>query len=62
MDAVAFMAMFEKLGVFGIAGYLVYNLVQQQRESSAMWHDFAEKISQNMERLVNVLERHSDKK
>lgn len=60
MELAPFLATIEKLGMFGIAGYLVWNLVQQQRESNTMWHDFADGINRNLERLVEVLEHFKD--
>lgn len=61
MDLAPFLASLEKLGMFGIAGYLVWNLVQQQRESNQMWRDFAGAISKNLEDLVKVLEHFRDR-
>lgn len=57
MDIAPFLAVVEKLGVLGVAAYLVWNLVQQQRDSNAMWHEFADNINKNLEKLVDVLER-----
>lgn len=60
MDLAPFFAALEKMGMFAIAGYLVWNLVQQQRESNSMWRDFAERINRNLERLVEVMEHFKD--
>jgi hypothetical protein len=59
MEMGPFFAALEKMGMFAIAGYLVYNLVQQQQASTKLWQDFAERIANSMDRLVDAINRHN---